>query len=142
MKRHWIEYRDAWVLGPMTFWGHVETDGRPWHDARLLEPTAPSPIPGKGFAGLFVEFAGATLYFASLDELRVAIDTLGLRVLPTSRNEASRRTPATRLGPNQHWLSRLPSKPLPWPRRQKLVCYLGLAQRAFQRELSRQGNRA
>ena len=40
----------------MTYWVHLPADGKPWHAARVFEPPAPRPVPGKGFAVFFVEY--------------------------------------------------------------------------------------
>jgi hypothetical protein len=95
MKRHWIEYAETWTPGPMTYWVHVEAKS----DASKLNPPAPAPIPGKGFPVYYVEVDGFTFQFASLDEMRVCIDTLGNKLLPNSLRLARaelRRSPPRR----------------------------------------------
>ena len=66
----------------MSYWVHVEADGRAWHAASEFDPPLPSSVAGKGFPRFYVEFDGCTFEFASLDELRACISTLGLRTVP------------------------------------------------------------
>ncbi len=125
MKRHWIEYGEQWTPGPMSYWGHRETDGKPWSEAKLFDPPKPSPAGGRGFARYFVEVEGVVFYFASLDELRVCIAMLEHRVLPSTLKEtAARGVRKFGIGPNRHWLSRLPARVLVWRRRARVVNYL------------------
>lgn len=131
MTRHWVEYGDAWAAGPLSFWVHVEVDGRPWNRAARFDPPLPGPVPGRGYARFYAEVEGFTFYFASLEEVRACIRVLGQRVLPTTVREASERRGG--VGPNPHWLSRLPSRLLPWRRRQKIVRYLKEAYADFRR---------
>ena len=93
----------------MTYWVHGGENGLP----------RPAAIPGVGFARYHVRTAQFDFEFASLSELRACIDTLGLRVLPTTVNESARHGGGN--GPNTHWLSRLPARLLPWQRRQRIV---------------------
>ena len=111
MKKHWIEYSDEWHPGPMSYWVHIETGGD-WHSSTNHEPPLPGPKPGKGYPQFFVEFDGFTFDFASLDELRVCISTLGQKLLPTTKRLSQERRGG--MGPNSHWLSRLPAKTKPW----------------------------
>jgi hypothetical protein len=134
MKRHWIEFSQTWRQGVMSYWVHVEVDGKSRYEATPFEPPKPEPVSGRGYAGFYVEAEGVTLYFASLAELRVCIDMLGQRVLPSTIRETERRGTKDGVGPNGHWLSRLPAKILPWPRRQRLVKYLQQSLIDFERE--------
>lgn len=98
MKKHWIEYRESWAREPMTFWVHVESDGRPWYNAGKFDSPAPKPVLGRGWPVYFVEFDGSTSRFASLAELDVCVATLSRKVLPTTRRLAAER--GTGAGPN------------------------------------------
>jgi len=118
----------------MSFWVHIEADGRPWCDAEQFSPPIPSPVPGKGFPTFHVEFDGFTFTFASLDELNVCLETLSKKLLPTSTQLSAKR--GTSVGPNSHWLSRLPAKVKPWRYREKAVAYLAKAKVEFLAELS------
>lgn len=89
---------------------------------RRASSTRPRPAPGRGFPLFLVEFDGAVLRFASLAELRVCLDTLSRRVLPSNLRLAQKR--GSGYGPSNHWLNRLPLRAMTWPYRQKVVKYL------------------
>jgi hypothetical protein len=101
MKRHWIEFGDSWRRGPMSYWVHVEADGQPNCAATRFDPPTPARIAGRGYARFYVEAEGATLYFASLDELRVCIATMSQRVLPSTLGETRQRGVTNGPGPNE-----------------------------------------
>ncbi|MGB5811714.1 MAG: hypothetical protein WBG86_14350, partial [Polyangiales bacterium] len=121
-KRHWVEYSESWTASPMSYWVHIETQGD-WANAAGHVPSLPKPVPGKGFARYFIENDGMAFQFSSLDELRACIEVLSKKNLPTSAQLASQR-PGT-VGPNSHWLSRLPAKTKSWKYREPAVAYLG-----------------
>jgi hypothetical protein len=125
MKRHWIEYSEHWTPGPMTFWVHVPSEG----DPAALSPPAPARVPGKGHPLYYVEVDGFTFQFASLDELRVAIDVLGRKLLPNSLRLAQDRGG----DPDEHWLRKMPDETKPWRYREKAVKYLSRALQDFER---------
>jgi len=125
MKRHWIEYAETWTPGPMTYWVHVEAKS----DPTKLNPPAPAPIPGKGFPVYYVEVDGFTFQFASLDEMRVCIDTLGNKLLPNSLRLARERGG----NPNEHWLRKMPEHTRPWRYREKAVKFLEKALGEFEK---------
>ena len=106
----------------MTYWVHLAVDGQPYHLAQTFDPPAPKPIPGKGFPLCFIEFDRAILIFPSLDELRICIQTLDQRVLPSNRILTQKRGGS--YGPSNHWLNRLPLRAMTWPYRQKAVKFL------------------
>ncbi len=116
----------------MSYWVHVEVDGKHWLDAREFVPPLPLPVAGRGYAGFFVELDGFTFYFASLAELDHCVEILSQRVLPTSRRLSEIR--GTGYGPNNHWLSRLPKGTKNWKYRQKAVKYLSEARADFEKE--------
>ncbi len=118
----------------MTFWVHLPADGREWRDAQVFDPPAPRPVPGKGFPAFVVEYDSAVLWFASLAELRVCIDTLSQRVLPSNLRLTRRR--GSGYGPSNHWLNRLPLRAMTWPYRQKVVKYLKASLAEFEAEVS------
>jgi len=134
MKKHWITYIEEWQPGPMTYWVHVEADGRPWQESSIFDPPLPSPVAGKGFPRFWIEFNGCTFEFASLDELRVCISTLGQKLLPTTIRLSQDRGGG--MGPNSHWLSRLPPKTKPWRYRQRAVAYMDKSLTYFQSEVT------
>jgi len=123
MKRHWVEYTETWVKGPMTPWVHVASE------AGMLMPPAPSPIAGKGFAIYYVEVDRFTFQFASLDEIQVCLEVLGKRLLPSSIQLAKRVSG----DPAQHWLRTMPDSTKPWRYRQKAVKYLHRALADFRK---------
>ncbi|MBM0744484.1 hypothetical protein JOY44_23225 [Phormidium sp. CLA17] len=133
MKKHWIEYRESWARHePMTFWVHVEADGKAWYNAEEFDPPAPKPLPGRGWPVYCVEFDGFTFRFASLAELDVCVATLSRKILPTTRRLSTERGMSA--GPNSHWLSRMPKGTKSWRYREKAVRYLTEAREDFVRE--------
>ena len=122
----------AWQAGPMTYWVHLPADGPPWREAKVFDPPAPRPAPGRGFPVFLVEYDGAILRFASLDELQVCIDTLSQRVLPSNLRLTRKR--GTGYGPSNHWLNRLPLRAMTWPYRQKVVKCLKASLAEFEAE--------
>jgi hypothetical protein len=133
MKKHWIEYSQRWRPSSMSYWVHVETDDRPWFTSTSFDPPLPGPIAGKGYPQYFVEFDGYTFEFASLDEIRVCIATLGQKLLPTTIRLSQQR--GGDLGPSSHWLSRLSPKTKPWRYRERAVAYLQKSLESFQCEV-------
>ncbi len=119
MKKRRIVYYPTRQEGPMTYWVHLPADGLPWREAQVFDPPLPKPVPGRGFPVFLIEYDGAVLWFASLDQLRVCIDTLSQRVLPSNLRLTRRR--GSGYGPSNHWLNRLPLRAMTWPYRQKVV---------------------
>lgn len=114
-------FEDDWRGAPIAFWVHVPVKG----DAEMCEPPAPSIVPHKGYPILHVQFASHDLQFSSGAQLAHCIDVLASKPMPTSRQLSSKR--GLPVGPNGHWLSRLPAT-LKSPRnRAKLVDTLRLA---------------
>lgn len=116
----------------MTFWVHIEADGKAWYAAEKFDPPAPKPVPGRGWPVYFVEFDGFTFRFASLAELAVCVAILSRKVLPTTRQLSAER--GTTAGPNSHWLSRMPKGTKSWRYRERAVRYLLEARENFVRE--------
>jgi hypothetical protein len=138
MKRFWIEYRPTRTHSPMTYWVHREADGKLWYESQVHDPPLEPAVSGKGFPLFFVEYREFTFMFASLAELRVAIKTLGRKLLPTTiRLPEERGGGVGRIGPNQHWLSRLPGAVTSWRYREPAVEYLRVALGEFEKELGR-----
>ncbi len=132
MKRHWIEYQETKPNCPMTYWVHREVDGKPWHAAEEFDPPRQKAVPGRGYPVFKVEFDGFTFEFASLAEIRVCTKTLQKKLLPRTIDLSRER--GTTLGPNSHWLSRLPADVMPWRYREKAVTYLRKALNEFERK--------
>lgn len=117
----------------MSYWVHVEADGRPYYEAEAFDPPRPGPVPGRGCAKLFVECDGFTFEFCSLAELEECARVLSQKALPSTLRLSVKRAGAA--GPNAHWLSRLPSRVKPWRYRQMAARYLAEAGKALKKEL-------
>jgi len=136
MKRHWIEYHATWQHSPMTFWVYRADDDSRWHESTRFHPPAPRPIGGRGFPKFHVDLDGVAFQFASLHELRVCIDTLSKRVLPTTA-QIVRERGFTGLS-NHVWLGRLPKKTHSLRYRERALPYLRKALSEFEREVPNQ----
>lgn len=110
-----IEYREHPVRTPLTPWVHRGVDG-PYWKASVFDPPTPRPVHGKGYPVWFIDHRGRSLVFSSPEEIAHAIDVLGRKVLP-----ASRELGRPYLAVNTHWLSRLHASFKPWKVRQELV---------------------
>lgn len=80
-------------------------------------------IPHKGYLFLHVEFEAYDLQFSSPAQLDHFIEVLASKPLPTSRQLSLRR--GLPVGPNSHWLSRLPSALKAPRKREELIRALG-----------------
>ena len=113
--KHHFTFEKDWRFAPVAFWVHIPVP----NTEREFAPPAPAPIPHKGYAFLHVEVDGVDLQFSAPAQLDHFIEVLSQKPLPTSRQLSSKRGLA--VGPNGHWLSRLPAN-LKAPRaREKLV---------------------
>jgi hypothetical protein len=115
----------------MTFWVHVETDGRPWYQAKTFHPPLPDVITGKGYPYYYVEIDGFIFEFASIEEMDTCIDTLRQRNLPSTDQETEKRG----TGPGLHWLNKLPGHVRLWRYREKAVKYLQKARDDFKLQI-------
>jgi len=110
-----FSFERDWRSAPVAFWVHVPAPAT----ERECSPPAPEAIPHKGYLFLHVEVEGFDLQFSAPAQLDHFIEVLASRPMPTSRQLSSRR--GLPVGPNGHWLSRMPAK-LKAPRnREKLV---------------------
>ena len=102
--RYHFAFHPDWRAAPLAYWVHVPVAGS------LTEyvPAAPVQVPHQGVAFLHVEVGDVTLDFSALAQLDHFIDVMQRKPLPTSRQLSSLRGPD--VGPNGHWLSRLPAK--------------------------------
>jgi hypothetical protein len=123
VKKASVIYLPAYEATPLSFWAHRHLDADAWVNAKQFDPPLPGPVPGQGWAQLVVEFDGITLRFSSSAELNHFIDVLSRNPLPTTKRLSELR--GTTLGPNSHWLSRLPSRAKPRDFRERLIAYLG-----------------
>ena len=108
-------YEKDWRTAPVAFWVHVPVSG----SATECDPPAPPAIANLGYAFLRVAFENHELQFSALAQLDHFIEVLSRKPLPTSRQLSSRR--GLPVGPNGHWLSRLPAKLKSPRKREKLV---------------------
>lgn len=123
-------YEKDWRTAPVAFWVHVPVPGTELD----CDPPAPTPVPHKGYLVLHVEADGFDLQFSALAQLDHFIEVLSSKPLPTSKQLSSKR--GLPVGPNGHWLSRLPAKLKAPRRRERLVYEL----RAIREVLVRQGS--
>ncbi len=108
-------YEKDWRTAPIAFWVHMPVAG----NSRMFEPPAPAAVPHKGYVFLLISFESYNLQFSAPAQLDHMIDVLASRPLPTSRQLSARRGPG--LGPNGHWLSRLPAALKSPRKRERLV---------------------
>jgi hypothetical protein len=107
-------FESEWCNAPLAYWVHVPVAG-----GGLFDPPAPRIISHKGYALLRIQFENHELQFSAPAQLIHFIDVLSTRPLPTSRQLSSRR--CSDVGPNGHWLSRLPSELKSPRKREKLL---------------------
>ena len=127
MKTHQITFWKTPPISVMTYWVHRALDGESISRATRFEPPRPGPVGGKGWPVLLVEVDGVELVFTSLAELDTYVDVMSRKPLPSSR-ALSRGFP---MGPNSHWLSRLPKKAKTVKHRETAVKYLREIRGAF-----------
>ena len=123
MKRHWIDFSETQTDSPMTYWVHRPVgEFRNWRDAVDFVPPRQLPVPGKGYPLFKVEVDGFIFEFSSLAEMRECIKILEQKLLPRTIDLSAEH--GTGMGPNSHWLSRLPSNVKSWKYREGAVKYL------------------
>jgi hypothetical protein len=108
-------FEKDWRHAPLAFWVHLPAPG----STGTFEPPAPREIPHKGYAVLRVQFEKHELQFSAPEQLDHFIQILSSRPLPTTQQLSSRR--GLPVGPNGHWLSRLPAALKAPKKRAKLV---------------------
>ena len=109
-----FSYQPDWRTAPVAFWVHRPVDG-----SDAFDPPAPHAVPHKGFVFLHVDFDAAELRFSAPAQLDHFIEVLSKKPLPTSRILSSQR--GLPVGPNGHWLSRLPASLKSPRKRMRLV---------------------
>ncbi len=107
--KHRLEFRDKFIETPITFWVHKMPG----------DPELPKAIPLKGYPYLIVNALGVELEFASTHEAEHFLKIISQKNLQTTLSLSEQR--GTSVGPNGHWLSRLPSKLKSWSNRQKII---------------------
>lgn len=121
-----FSFEPDWRHAPLAFWVHLPLEGRPGE----CWPPAPPALPRRGYAWLRVEHRGHALVFSAPAQLDHFIGVLATRPLPTSRRLSAARAEA--VGPNGHWLSRLPGAlKAPKPRSALVSELLALRERLF-----------
>jgi hypothetical protein len=110
-----LDYRPLPARSPLTPWVHTGVDG-PYWTATRFDPPMPSMVHGKGYPVWILRHRGREIVFCSPEEIGHAIDCLGQRVMPRSR-DLGRPHRAV----NSHWLSRLHKSWKPWKVRQEMV---------------------
>lgn len=110
VPHHWIEFVDDWRNEAMAYWVHVEQDHKGWRDAAVFDPPAPRKVPHHGYPVLCVESHGMVFRFSSVAQLAECKHVLSLTPLPTSSRLSAVRAGVKGVGPNSHWLSRLPGR--------------------------------
>ncbi len=117
---YWFEYYKDWhCAAPLAYWVHIEQDGKPWRDSEHYKPPAPKAVLHKGYPILCFSVLDCTLRFSSTAELSEFIHVLSMNPLPTSKRLSELR--GTGYGPNNHWLSRLPTQLKSTKNRPKVV---------------------
>jgi hypothetical protein len=92
-----------WRYAPLAYWVHLPVAG----EVGVFVQPAPQEIPHRGYRLLHVLFGAHELVFSSPEQLDHFIAVLATTPLPTSRQLSARR--GAPIGPNSHWLSRLPA---------------------------------
>jgi len=103
-SRFRFSYEPDWKAAPLTFWVHVPVPG----SSSEFVPAPPSKVPHQGFRFLRFEFGEHELVFSSPAQLDHFIEVIATKPLPTSRRLSLAR--GASIGPNGHWLSRLPAE--------------------------------
>ncbi len=107
-------FEKQWHTAPMAYWVHIPVPGEPG----VYDPPAPVAIPHRGYVVLRIQFDSHELQFSSMAQLDHFMDVLSRKPLPTSRQLSVQR--GRPVGPNSHWLSRLPAN-VKSPRRRALL---------------------
>lgn len=129
MKKFEITFKALYPETPLTFWVQIQKLEGGAFDVNSFEPPLSKVIGGKGFSELKVNFLGVDFRFSSVHELAHFISVMEKRNLPTTMSLSLKRNAG--IGPNGHWLSRLPSRLKPWRQRVRLVKLLKIAKADF-----------
>ena len=108
-------FEQDWRYAPLAFWVHVPVPG----SATEFDPPAPVKVPHLGYQTLRVQFEKYELQFSAPAQLDHFIEVLSAKPLPTSRQLSAKR--GLSVGPNGHWLSRLPAALKSPRKREQLV---------------------
>jgi hypothetical protein len=119
MKKWRIEFNSNYTKTPLSFWVHKNLDNDIWDYSKIFDPELPKSIPCKGYPFLIVLVFGVELHFASVAEVEHFLEIIKLKNMPTTTQLSRKRTES--YGPNNHWLSRLPSHLKSWTKREKII---------------------
>lgn len=149
MKKHFVKFLKEWKPSYATYWVHIEVP--PVNLSQTLDhtPALQKSIKGLGYPRFFIIYDGLELEFSSLEEIEHYIQILSKKNLPTTLSLTKIRKDLTPkivsfepyrsqwyVGPNKHWLSRLPAKFKPWSFREGLVKYLKTCLKNFKKEIA------
>lgn len=122
MKKFWITYSDTWKDCPLAFWVHKPLEeGEFYEETTEFNPEGPKKHI-QGYPVYNFELDGFVFVFSSIEQIEHFVKILSIKVLPTTRKLSEQR--GGKLGPNRHWLSRLPAKTKSYKYRQKLVSFI------------------
>lgn len=121
MKKHWITYSNTWKDSPLAYWVHIPEEGEFYDEGRSYLPKAPNKEV-EGFPIHNFECDGFIFEFSSSAQIEHFLDVISKKVMPTSIELSKKRKSS--LGPNRHWLSRLPGKTKSFKFRKKLSNYI------------------
>jgi len=108
-------FEKDWRTAPLAFWVHIPVVGTKTE----CDPPAPTEVPHMGYQTLRVQFDKYELQFSAPAQLDHFIEVLSSKPMPTSTQLSSKR--GLPVGPNGHWLSRLPADLKSPRKREKLV---------------------
>lgn len=111
----YFTFEKDWRQAPLAFWVHLPVPG----STETFEPPGPREIPHRGYPMLRIQFEKYELQFSTLEQVDHFIQVLSSKPLPTTQQLSSHR--GLPVGPNGHWLSRLPAALKAPRKRAKLV---------------------
>ena len=116
MKKWRFEYTQEFEVSPLSFWVHEAVGELHWNRSTQFDPPLPKVIGGKGFARIYFNILGVELVFSSVKEVEHFLEIIKQKNMPTPLQLTK-----DNIGLNNHWLSRLPTKLLPWVKREKYI---------------------
>jgi hypothetical protein len=133
MAKWKINYFKERCFSPISYWVHIGDNHEDEHyfDAETFTPPFPRHV-SQGYPQVTLSVLSFDFIFYSALEMTHCMEVLGQKLLPTTIALSHQRVGA--VGPNQHWLSRLPAKLKPWSKRQQLVKAIKQAMQAIKKE--------
>lgn len=106
---------------PISYWVHkgIGEDVKGYSQCDEFDPPFPKKHVLEGYPFLTVTVLGFEIEFASSLEIAHFLSVMEQRNLPTTNYLSSLR--GNGYGPNNHWLSRFPSKLKSWAKREKII---------------------